>query len=85
MSDPRSVPFNRLKPGEDRAAVEEAIKRVIDSGWFILGPEVERFEEAFAEASGTTHAVGVGTGTDAITLTLRALDIGPGDEVITAP
>ena len=85
MSDPRRVPFNALKPGEDRADVAAAIARVIDSGWFILGPEVERFEAAFAAACGAAHAVGVGTGTDAITLTLRALDIGPGDEVITAP
>ena len=57
--------------------------RVIDRGWFILGPEVEAFEAEFAAACGGAHAVGVGTGTDAITLTLRALDIGPGDEVIT--
>jgi dTDP-4-amino-4,6-dideoxygalactose transaminase len=85
MSNPRPVPFNALKPGADRADVDAAIRRVLDSGWFILGPEVERFEAAFAEACGGVHAVGVGTGTDAITLALRALDIGPGDEVITAP
>jgi dTDP-4-amino-4,6-dideoxygalactose transaminase len=85
MSDPRRVAFNALTPGEDRADVDAAIRRVLDSGWFILGPEVERFEAAFAEACGGAHAVGVGTGTDAITLALRALDIGPGDEVITAP
>ena len=75
-----------LKPGEDRAAVEAAIKRVIDSGWFILGPEVEALRSGVRRRpAAATHAVGVGTGTDAITLTLRALDIGPGDEVITAP
>jgi dTDP-4-amino-4,6-dideoxygalactose transaminase len=85
MSDPRHVPFNSLRPGPDRADVDAAVRRVIDSGWFILGPEVERFEAAFAEASGAAHAIGVGTGTDAIALALRALDIGPGDEVITAP
>jgi dTDP-4-amino-4,6-dideoxygalactose transaminase len=85
MSDPRPVAFNALTPGPDRAAVDAAIRRVLDSGWFILGPEVERFEAAFAEACKGAHAVGVGTGTDAITLALRALDIGPGDEVITAP
>ena len=62
-----------------------AIDRVIASGWFVLGPEVEAFEAEFAAASGAPHAVGVGTGTDAITLILRALDIGPGDEVITPP
>lgn len=79
------VPFNALRPGADTAAVKAAIDRVIDSGWFVLGPEVEAFEAEFAAASQVPFAVGVGTGTDAITLILRALDIGPGDEVITAP
>jgi dTDP-4-amino-4,6-dideoxygalactose transaminase len=79
------VAFNALVPGEDRPAIEAAVKRVVDRGWFILGPEVEAFEQEFAAASGARHAVGVGTGTDAIALTLRALDIGPGDEVITSP
>ncbi|MDO8678789.1 MAG: DegT/DnrJ/EryC1/StrS family aminotransferase, partial [Acidobacteriota bacterium] len=79
------VPFNALTPGEDAAAVRAAIDRVIASGWFVLGPEVEAFEAEFAAACGAPHAVGVGTGTDAITLILRALDIGPGDEVITPP
>lgn len=85
MSEATRVPFNALAPGEDRADVDAAIRRVIDSGWFVLGPEVEAFEAEFAAACGTPHAVGVGTGTDAITLVLRALDIGPGDEVITPP
>ena len=58
---------------------------MLASGWFVLGPEVEAFEREFAAASQVPHAVGVGTGTDAITLILRALDIGPGDEVITTP
>lgn len=80
-----TVPFNALKPAEDAAAVKDAIDRVIASGWFVLGPEVEAFETEFAAASRVAHAVGVGTGTDAITLILRALDIGPGDEVITPP
>ena len=79
------VPFNALRPGEDAAAVKAAIDRVIASGWFVLGPEVEAFESEFAAASQAPYAVGVGTGTDAITLILRALDIGPGDEVITPP
>lgn len=82
---PVRVPFNALTPGEDAAAVRAAIDRVIASGWFVLGPEVEAFETEFAAASQVPHAVGVGTGTDAITLILRALDIGPGDEVITPP
>ena len=61
------------------------IDRVITRGWFILGPELEAFEEEFAAACGRAHAVGVGTGTDALALPLRALGIGPGDEVITSP
>jgi dTDP-4-amino-4,6-dideoxygalactose transaminase len=80
-----TVPFNALTPGEDAADVRTAIDRVVASGWFVLGPEVEAFESEFAAASQVAHAVGVGTGTDAITLILRALDIGPGDEVITPP
>jgi dTDP-4-amino-4,6-dideoxygalactose transaminase len=83
MSD--RIPFNALTPGEDAAAVRAAIERVVAGGWFILGPELEVFETEFAAASRVPHAVGVGTGTDAIALILRALDIGPGDEVITPP
>ena len=79
------VPFNALKPAEDAADVRAAIDRVLASGWFVLGPEVEAFEAEFAAASRVPHAVGVGTGTDAITLICRALDIGAGDEVITSP
>ena len=79
------VPFNALTPGEDAAAILAAVQRVIASGWFILGPEVEAFEAEFAAASGAAQAVGVGTGTDAITLIFRALGIGEGDEVITSP
>jgi dTDP-4-amino-4,6-dideoxygalactose transaminase len=74
-----------LVPGEDAGDVRRAIDRVIDRGWFVLGPEVSAFEQEFAAASGAAHAVGVGTGTDAIALILRALGIGAGDEVITSP
>jgi dTDP-4-amino-4,6-dideoxygalactose transaminase len=79
------IPFMSLVPGEDAAAVRAAIERVIERGWFVLGPEVEAFEREFADASGAAHAVGVGNGTDAIALILRALGIGPGDEVVTTP
>lgn len=85
MSDTSRVVFNALRPAEDAAAVTAALARVVASGWYVLGPEVEHFEAEFAAACGAPHAVGVGTGTDAITLILRALDIGPGDEVITPP
>jgi dTDP-3-amino-3,4,6-trideoxy-alpha-D-glucose transaminase len=65
--------------------VRTAIERVVASGWFVLGPEVAAFEAEFAGASGAAHAIGVGNGTDAIALILKALGIGPGDEVITTP
>jgi dTDP-4-amino-4,6-dideoxygalactose transaminase len=79
------VPFLALALREDGEAVRAAMARVADSGWFVLGPELEAFEHEFAAASGAAHAVGVGNGTDALALILRALDIGPGDEVITTP
>jgi dTDP-3-amino-3,4,6-trideoxy-alpha-D-glucose transaminase len=79
------IPFMSLVPGPDAADVRAALERVVASGWFILGPELEAFEREFAEASGARHAVGVGTGTDALALTLRALGIGAGDEVVTTP
>src|SRR5262249_3674312 len=56
--------------------------RVLDSGRLLLGPELEAFEREWAEFAGGTHAVGVGSGTDALRLTLAALDVGPGDEVL---
>src|SRR4051812_6533565 len=71
---------SRLRP-----EIDAAIARVLDRGWFILGPEVERFETAFATYIGVPHAIGCNSGTDAIEMALRALGIGPGDEVITTP
>jgi len=79
---PEPIPFIDLRPGDDHAAVRDAIDRVVARGWFVLGPEVEAFESEFAAASGASHAVGVGNGTDAIALLLRALNVKPGDEVI---
>jgi dTDP-4-amino-4,6-dideoxygalactose transaminase len=63
----------------------QAVARVLRSGWYILGKEVEAFEADWARAVGAAHAVGVGNGMDAIEIGLRALGIGPGDEVITTP
>jgi dTDP-3-amino-3,4,6-trideoxy-alpha-D-glucose transaminase len=79
------IPFLDLKPGVDATDVRTAIDRVVERGWFVLGPELEAFEREFAAACQAPHAVGVGTGTDALALALRVLDIGPGDEVITSP
>lgn len=79
------IPFNnfQLQHQPIRRELEEAFRRVLDSGWFILGPEVESFEKEFAEFLGISHVVGVASGTDAIALALKALNIGIGDEVIT--
>jgi len=59
-----------------------ASARVLASGWYVLGPELERFEAAFAEAVGAAHCIGVGSGLDALALALAARGIAPGDEVI---
>ncbi len=65
-------------------ALMAALGRVVSSGWFVLGPEVHAFEEEFAAYCGARHCVGVASGTDALELLLRALEVGPADEVITA-
>jgi len=62
--------------------IEAAVFRTLRSGWYILGKEVEAFEEEFAAYTGSKYAIGVGNGLDALTLALRALEIGEGDEVI---
>lgn len=63
--------------------IRAAVDRVVASGWLVLGPEVGRFERAFADFHGVAHCIGVANGTDAIELALRALGIGPGDRVAT--
>jgi dTDP-4-amino-4,6-dideoxygalactose transaminase len=63
--------------------LHEAAHRVIDSGWYAMGPEVTTFEAAFAQYCGAGHAIGVANGTDALELALRAAGVGSGDEVIT--
>ena len=65
-------------------ALIAAMQRVVSSGWFALGPEVHAFEEEFAAYCGARHCVGVASGTDALELLLRALEVGPQDEVVTA-
>ena len=65
-----------------RAQLVDAARRTIDGGSFILGPEVQAFEAEFAAYLGVRHAVGVANGTDALTIALRAMGVGPGDEVV---
>lgn len=65
-----------------RDQLDKAYRRVMDSGWFIMGPELEAFESEFASYSEVKHCIGVGNGLEALNLLLRAYGIGPGDEVI---
>ncbi|MEV0155868.1 DegT/DnrJ/EryC1/StrS family aminotransferase [Micromonospora sp. NPDC050686] len=78
------VPFLDLRAPyvELRTEIDAAYARVMQSGWHVLGPEVAAFEAEFAAYCGAAHCVTVGNGCDALELTLRALDIGPGDEVL---
>lgn len=69
--------YRELKP-----QIDAAVARVLDGGWYILGPEVDAFEAEWAAYCGAKHAVGLANGLDALILALRALDIGAGDEVI---
>jgi len=79
------VPFNDLGrfASENAGDLQTIIERVVKSGWYILGKEGEIFETAFASYVGVRHAVGVNSGTDAIALALRALEVGVRDEVVT--
>ena len=78
------IPFLDLGDAyrELKDEIDAAVHRVLDSGWYILGPEVEAFEAEWAAYCGAARAVGVANGLDALILALRALDVGPGDEVI---
>ncbi len=68
-----------------REPIQAALARVVESQRFILGPDVERFEQRFAEYCGARYAIGCASGTDALELALMAANIGPGDEVLTVP
>ncbi len=78
------IPFLELKSAyqEQKSEIDAAIAAVLESGWFILGPQVEAFEAEFAASLGVKYCVGVGNGLDALHLGLLALGVGPGDEVI---
>ncbi|HEX6737303.1 MAG TPA: DegT/DnrJ/EryC1/StrS family aminotransferase [Vicinamibacteria bacterium] len=82
-----AVPFGDMKAhvAALRGEIDAALARVLDSGWFILGPEGEAFEAELAQALSVRQAVAVGNGTEALELALWALGIGEGDEVITSP
>ncbi len=72
--------YRRLKP-----AIDARIQRVLDHGQYIMGPEVAELEKTLADYVGVGHCVGVADGTTALMVAMMALDIGPGDEVITTP
>ncbi|WP_417808822.1 DegT/DnrJ/EryC1/StrS family aminotransferase [Thioclava sp.] len=78
------IPFLDLGAAyrELKTEIDAAVMRVLESGWYILGPEVEAFEAEWAAYCEADHAIGLGNGLDALILALRALEVGPGDEVI---
>src|SRR5215203_1539202 len=82
-----NVPLLDLKEQNQqlRPEIEAALDRVLDTNAFILGGEVAKLEEELAEYCGTKHAIGCASGSDALLLALMALDVKPGDEVITTP
>jgi dTDP-4-amino-4,6-dideoxygalactose transaminase len=84
MSEPQSIPFLAFGPQHTpvRAEVLAAVERVYDSHWYVLGEEVRRFEQEYAAFNQVAQCVGVANGLDALILSLRALEIGPGDEVL---
>lgn len=81
------IPILDLKPQYEsiKSDIQEAINRVLESGAFIMGPDVKLFEQEVAEYLGVKYAIGVNSGTDALVIGLRAAGIGEGDEVITTP
>ena len=83
----KPVPLLDLKaqfaPLRDR--INEAVQRVIESQYFVLGPDVEALEKDVGHFTGAAHAIGCASGTDALILALAAIDVGPGDEVLTTP
>jgi dTDP-4-amino-4,6-dideoxygalactose transaminase len=81
----RPIAMVNLRAGYEaqRTEIDAAVKRVLESGWYILGKECERFEQDFAAWCGTGRAIGVGNGTDAVVIALKALEVGEGDAVFT--
>jgi dTDP-4-amino-4,6-dideoxygalactose transaminase len=85
VSNDPVIPVNDLSRaiGAQRAQIDRAVAEVLDSGWVVLGPQVDRFESALAETVGAEHVVGLANGTDALTIALKTLGCGPGDQVVT--
>ena len=86
-SEDNPVPLIDLKPQYQsiKQEIDETVQRVFESQGFVLGEDVSHFEEEIANYCDSRHAIGCASGTDALILALKALDIGPGDEVITTP
>ena len=83
MNEP--VPFFSAEAVNQSVDVGASVARVVERNWFVLGAEVAAFEESFAAYCGVPHCIGVGNGTDALELSLRALGVGAGHEVALAP
>lgn len=85
MTELPRIPFNDLAraTSEQRHEIDEAVDRVLTSGWFVLGPEHDAFESELAAYVGVSHAIGVANGTDALELALAVAGVGPGDTVLT--
>src|SRR5881227_1685727 len=83
----RPIPLNDTRPQYEQIKdeVRAAMDRVLERSYFILGEEDAAFEQEFAAYIGVKHAIGVSNGTDAIHIAMRALDLGPGDEVLLPP
>jgi hypothetical protein len=81
------IPFNEFKKKyrQKKGKIDSAIKSVLESGYYILGDKVKKFEEEFARYIGTKHAIGVANGLEALQISLLSMGIGKGDEVITTP
>ncbi|MFN0007253.1 MAG: DegT/DnrJ/EryC1/StrS family aminotransferase [Planctomycetota bacterium] len=86
---PALAPIQPVDLAAERAALgpalEEALRKTLASGQYVLGPEVERFERDFARFCGVSHGIGVSNGTDALIVALKAIGVQPGDRVVTSP
>lgn len=83
-ASPLTVPFLDLRAGylELKSELDEAVSRVMDSGWYLLGKETDAFESEYAAYTESQHCVGVANGLEGLVLSLKALGVGPGDEVV---